>query len=106
IANACELNKRVIYATDGAGRVVGRKLIAISDDGKLVGFHTYSSLADEPARVALRGIFARYAAELAKRCRLELADEGVVSTLFAEAWYDDGVTPWSDERIAKPTTAS
>jgi hypothetical protein len=97
IANACELNKRVIYATDGAGRVVGRKLIAISDDDKLVGFHTYSSLADEPARAALRGVFARYAAQFAKRCGLELADEGIVPKLFAEAWYDDGVTPWNDD---------
>ncbi|HET9224769.1 MAG TPA: hypothetical protein VFO07_19810, partial [Roseiflexaceae bacterium] len=101
IANACELNKRVIYATDGAGRAVGRKLIAISDEGKLVGFHTYSSLADEPARAALRAVFGRYAAEFAKRCRLELADQGQVPKLLAEAWYDDGVTPWGEDRVAQ-----
>jgi hypothetical protein len=98
VANACELNKRVIYATDGAGRVVGRKLIGINAEGKLVGFYTYSSLADEPARAALRAIFVRYAAAFAARCGLELADQGVVATLFAEAWYDDGVVPWGDDR--------
>jgi hypothetical protein len=105
IANACELNKRVIYATDGAGRVVGRKLIAINDQGKLVGFYTYSSLADEPGRAALRAVFARYAAEFALRCGLELADQGQVPTLFAEAWYDDGVTSWCDDRLSKPLSS-
>jgi hypothetical protein len=104
IANACELNKRVIYATDGAGRVVGRKLIAVGDDGKLVGFHTYSSLADEPARAALRAVFASYATDFATRCGLELADQGVVSRLFAEAWYDDGVTPWGEDRVSNPSS--
>jgi hypothetical protein len=94
----------VIYATDGAGRVVGRKLVAVGDDGKLVGFHTYSSLADEPARAALRAVFARYATDFAARCGLELADQGVVSTLFAEAWYDDGVTPWGEDRVSKSSS--
>jgi hypothetical protein len=93
----------VIYATDGTGRVVGRKLIAINGEGKLVGFYTYSSLADEPARAALRDVFARYAGEFARRCGLELAEQGQVPTLFAEAWYDDGVTPWSDDQISKPS---
>jgi hypothetical protein len=101
IANACELNKRVIYATDGAGRVVGRKLIAISDEGKLVGFHTYSSLADTPARAALAAVFAHYAADFAARCGLELADQGQVQKLFAEAWYDDGIVPWRDDTVAE-----
>lgn len=85
IANACELNKRVIYATDSTGRVVGRKLIGLNQEGKLVGFYTYSSLTNEPIREVLRAIFVRYAADFAARCRLELADEGVVPRLFAEA---------------------
>jgi hypothetical protein len=95
VANACELNKRVIYARDGAGRVVGRKLIGVNSDGKLVGFYSYTNVGK--AANALRAIFRRYAAGFAAACGLELADEGTVPTLFAQAWYDDGVVPWSEQ---------
>jgi hypothetical protein len=95
VANACELNKRVIYAYDGAGKVVGRKLIGINRDGNLIGFYTYSTLGEENGK-ALRAIFRRYCADFAQKCGLALAEEGTIPRLFAERWYDDGVVPWSD----------
>jgi hypothetical protein len=94
VANACELNKRVIYAYDGVGRVVGRKLIGIDKEGKLVGFYTYSTLGEKEGAVELRAIFNRYCAGFAARCGLELADVGTVPRLFAEKWYDDGTVAW------------
>ncbi|MEO5952285.1 MAG: hypothetical protein ABIQ44_07460, partial [Chloroflexia bacterium] len=95
VANACELNKRVIYAYDGLNRVVGRKLIGINADGKMVGFYTYSTLGDEEGK-ELRSIFRRYCADFAKKCGLELSEKGTIPKLYAEAWYDDGVVEWSD----------
>jgi hypothetical protein len=95
VANACELNKRVIYARDGKGNVVGRKLIGISMEGKLVGFQTYCSLDEEAGGRELRALFDRYAAQFARRCGLELASEGTVPRLFAQSWYDDGAVPWN-----------
>ena len=95
VANACELNKRVVYAYDSMDRVIGRKLIGINRDSKLIGFYTYSTLGDEEGK-ALRSIFRRYCADFAQRCGLELADQGTVPRLYAEAWYDDGAVPWSD----------
>src|SRR5688572_2507823 len=100
VANACELNKRVIYARDGKGTVIGRKLLGISNEGKLVGFHTYCAIEDEAGGKELRAFFYRYAAEFAKRCGLELADEGTVPRLFAQSWYDDGAVAWVDEEQA------
>lgn len=104
IANACELNKRVIYAYDGAGRVVGRKLIGISDQGKLVGFHTYSTLGDEEGN-ALRALFHRYCADLAARCGLELADNGTIPHLIATQWYDDGTVAWGEDKARQKQSA-
>jgi hypothetical protein len=95
VANACELNKRVVYAYDGAGKVVGRKLIGINREGKLVGFYTYSMLGQAEGN-ALRAIFRRYCVDFAQKCGLELAEAGTIPRLFAERWYDDGVVPWSD----------
>jgi hypothetical protein len=94
VTNACELNKRVVYATDGAGRIVGRQLLAIGEDGGLLGFHIYVQLGESAANAALRTIFRRYAGLVAGRCGLALADSGRVPLLFAQGWYDDGVVPW------------
>ena len=106
MANACELNKRVIYARDGAGRVVGRKLIGINADGCLIGFHTYTSLPGEAGNSALREVFRRYAADFAERCGLQLAQGGTVPTLFAEEWYDDGVVEWMVAEAQSPSAGS
>ncbi|MBC8076010.1 MAG: hypothetical protein H7Y32_08045, partial [Chloroflexales bacterium] len=97
VANACELNKRVIYAADGAGRIVGRQLVALNADGALVGFHVYTNLPDHASASALRAVFRRYAALFALRCGLPLADDGSTPVLFAERWYDDGIVPWDEE---------
>lgn len=97
VANACELNKRVIFARDEKGRVVGRKLIGLNEDGKLIGFYTYTSLQDTKANQELRRCFARYCEIFAERCGLEMAEEGTIPRLFAEQWYDDGVVKWRGE---------
>ena len=103
VANACELNKRVVYARDAAGHVLGRKLIGLGESGDLVGFHTYCALTGDAENDALRDIIRRYAASFAARCGLRLADAGTVPTLFAEAWYDDGAVPWdARERPQNP----
>lgn len=102
VANACEQNKRVLYATDSKGRVVGRKLIGLTADYHLVGFRTYTSLPGE-AGDALRAAIGRYLAAFAARCRVPLADEGSVPILLAEGWYDDGVVAWGDETAACPS---
>lgn len=96
VANAVDLNKRVIYARDAAGRVVGRKLIGVSAEGRLVGFHTYRSTGSPEADERLPALFATYARAFAAACGLELADQGTIPTLVAGAWYDDGEVAWGD----------
>jgi hypothetical protein len=84
----------VIYAVDAAGRVVGRKLIAISEDWLLVGFSTYTALDKEESSAAVSRILQRYVERFAAACGLQLASYGEVPKLFAEEWYDDGVVEW------------
>jgi hypothetical protein len=101
VANACELNKRVIYAYDNLDRVVGRKLIGINAEGKMIGFYTYSTLGDDEGK-ELRAIFRRYCADFGRKCGLELSETGTIPRLYAEAWYDDGVVAWSDSEDTQP----
>lgn len=95
VANACEINKRVVYATAGDGRIVGRQLIAITEDWGLVGFRIYTNRPDGPTDDALRGLFRRYAGAVAAACGLPLADSGRAPLLFAQEWYDDGIWGWA-----------
>lgn len=105
VANACEANKRVVFARDDAGRSVGRQLIAINEEGGLVGFRVYSTVDSDAGGRGLRSIFRRYAAAVAARCGLRLADDGPVPRLFAQAWYDDGVYSWTDDEGREETAA-
>jgi hypothetical protein len=109
VANATELNKRVIYARDGKDRVIGRKLVAINDKGGLVGFRTYTSLDWDKGGKQLNGIFRRYATTFAELCHLEMQNEGNVPTLLAGHWYDDGIVNWNEDieqATASPGMAS
>jgi hypothetical protein len=96
IANACELNKRVVYATDGSGNVIARKLIAISKAGGLLGYHTYCSVEQPAVAQHIRSITTRYLRQFAQTCGLALADTGAPAQLLAPHWYDDGEVAWSD----------
>jgi hypothetical protein len=43
VAAAVEVNKRVLYLRDARGRVQGRRLLALTREGELLGFHSYGS---------------------------------------------------------------
>ena len=106
VANATELNKRVIYARDGKGRVIGRKLIAINEQGALVGFRTYTNLGWKEGGRELSVIFRRYATTFAQACGLQMQAEGNVPHLLTRHWYDDGITDWYEDTDAAPENRS
>jgi hypothetical protein len=121
VANAAEANKRVIYVYadppttsrrrgDAAPpRVIGRKLIALTRDGRLIGYRTYGTLpskettdaAADPGRQWLKRALDNFCRDLAQRCGAKLApvtadeEAALVASnkpalaLFAK-WYDDG----------------
>lgn len=97
VTNASELNKRVIYAADDRGNVVGRKLIAVNAEGRLVGFRTYTACTDPKQNAHLARLFRQYAEAFARRCRLELDEKGEVPRLFVSDWYNDGIVPWNED---------
>ena len=99
VANACDANKRVLYARDGKGRIVARQLLALTETQALVGFSLYSTV-EGTARAAIAAQVNAFVERFAQRCGLTLAVEGSVVTLLASHWYDDGVVPW--ENLTEP----
>jgi hypothetical protein len=86
VANVVDVNKHVIYARDGHGRVVGRCLVALTDGGRLLTFNPY---CHEP-ELGLDELVGRLAERLAEEMGTQVARGGTVPPLVAPEWYDDG----------------
>ena len=86
VANAIDVNKRVLYARNPRGSVQGRCLLALTSRGRLLTFHPYCHDDDERFSAAV----AEFAATLARRMGTRCAAHGTVEPLEASGWYDDG----------------
>jgi hypothetical protein len=105
IANAVECNKQVLYLNDSHGVIIGRKLIGLTVDGHLFGFHSYgaSCLVElerpESPRVWIKIAFDLACLELMRRTGAQF-DQSTDATQAAEklnlsaAWYNDGPEPF------------
>ena len=85
-SNAADINKHVVYARDERGRVVGRCLLALTEDGNLLTFEPYCHDSD----LELGKMIGQLAATLALRMNRVLVPRGKVPCLVAPDWYDDG----------------
>ena len=90
LTNAIDVNKQVIYGRTASGTVVARKLIAVTDDGAMLGYRSY---AFEHAEAVDR-VLCRELAQHARGCGFDLATEGRPTALHGTFWYDDGTEPW------------
>jgi hypothetical protein len=101
IANATDVNKRVMYVRDSSGKVYARKLIAISEDFELLGYETYVTTMTDEQEEVIETVVNDYAKALAAACGLRLAEDGAVRILVSKSWYDDGTISW-DRPQKKP----
>jgi hypothetical protein len=85
-ANAADIDKRLLYARDGAGQVAGRCLLGLTAEGSLLTFEPYC----HDGGLGFGKICADFADELARRMRTRRTGSGRVPLLVAAAWYDDG----------------
>ena len=86
VANATDVNKGVVFARDDAGRVIGRCLLAITEDGGLLTFRRY---CHDP-EAGFDRMVEDFATSLAPRMGTIVLQRGKVPDLVADAWYDDG----------------
>ncbi len=85
-ANAADVNKRVVYARDEAGRVVGRVLLGLTDGGGIVTFHPYAHAKE----IGFGEIVRRFVLALADAMGTMDLPSGDVARLVSPDWYDDG----------------
>ncbi|MBX3219925.1 MAG: hypothetical protein KF795_05350 [Labilithrix sp.] len=96
VLNAIDANKRVLYVRNANGRVVARKLLAISKDARLIGYNLYVSVRGAEER-AIRAAVRETCCELARDTGAPLAATGEPAELHEGFWYDDGTVPFDED---------
>ena len=107
VANAVEVNKRVLYVRNGREQIIGRKLIFVNRQGILFGCESYGSGWDDESEFAgrpwIKILLDLLSLEIAREAGFKLADQRRQSKLekdgdddiakdlaiFAK-WYFDG----------------
>ncbi len=90
VANAVDSNKQVLYA-EMNGEIIGRKLIALNDEGEIVQFRTYNNRLD----LNIDNMFNQYLIDLSTETNAKLGNRGNVSNIVAQRWYNDGIVPFN-----------
>ena len=105
VANAADVNKRLLIATDPDGKFLARQLIALTEEDTLACFQPYHPDPDDPR---LLRAFAAYNLHLARLLALPLHDpasEYTIARTVCRHWYDDGLwTPPEDPLPAATQT--
>jgi len=89
VANAVDVNKQILYA-EMDGEIVGRKLIALNDESKIVQFQTFNNRLDLDIDV----LFQNYLIDLSKETNTEISTNGFVPQIVSQRWYNDGIQPF------------
>ncbi len=86
VANAADINKRVLYARDPAGKILGRCLLTLTREGGILTYHPYA----HDRRLGFPTLVKRFVRALAEQVGSEPVESGSVDMLVARDWYDDG----------------
>ena len=96
VMNAIDANKRVLYVRNADGKIVARKLLAITKELGLVGYNTYVAVSGAEER-AIRAAVEAMCRTIGDEIGAPLLREGVPDQLHAGFWYDDGTVGWTDD---------
>ncbi len=86
VANYIDVNKQVLFCRDEKNRVLGRCLMALTDDGGLLLFFPYS----HDKSIDFPTLAKQFGEKLAKQLKAMITKDGQVATLASRQWYDDG----------------
>lgn len=89
-AAALDANKRVLYARDSEGRVVGRQLLAWADSDELVTFTPYPHAMLGELRAAFARYDALFAAALGIPQHDARGDDYRITGILSRGFWDDG----------------
>jgi hypothetical protein len=87
VCNAADINKKIIWAKDEKGEILGRILVGITDEGKLAQFRVFNN----NPRLDVESCYKDFISEFAGELKTEITSKGNIKELVGENWYDDRV---------------
>jgi hypothetical protein len=96
VVNAVDANKRVLYVRSREGKVLARKLLAVTSDRRMLGYNLYVSVTGAEER-EIRAAVLRVCRTIADEAGLTFAVSGEPERLHGEFWYDDGAVPFDGD---------
>ncbi len=87
VCNAADINKKIIWAKNEKGEVLGRVLVGITKEGELASFRVFNN---DP-RIDLEKCYKDFISELAEDIKTKVTVSGKIEQLVGENWYDDGI---------------
>ncbi len=85
-SNAADVNKQVVYGYNEKGQVVGRCLLALTNEGGIITFEAYT----HDPKLEFEEMVRQWVTDLAEQMNTRVLPDGKVSNLVATDWYDDG----------------
>ncbi|MEZ4848812.1 MAG: hypothetical protein R3B93_09385 [Bacteroidia bacterium] len=103
VKNATDVNKKVIFARDSKGTVIGRKLIGISLQYRLIGFETYVSTSskDKELKNEIQLLFDHFCQDQAEKANIPLSNHGKLAEINEGFWYFDGLVNFDNQFFRK-----
>ncbi len=92
VPNTTDINKRTVWAEDEKGNILGWKLIAITEEGKITGFQDLKN----DTRIDLQSCYKDFCSEFANNLKTKLASKGEIVELVGEHWYNDGIVEFDN----------
>lgn len=82
-----DFNKQVLYARNDQRKVIGRQLIALSEQNQLVCFSAYPVKISEK----IKGFFKKYDRQLARELDIPICSSQKydIKNILSQGWYDD-----------------
>lgn len=97
VPNFMDANKQLLVLLDDSGKMVGRKLLAISRGNELLGYRLYLASDAEESKQVYDAVYVevqQYCQNLANRVGLVLGSDSEPHKLHGSNWYDDGTHDW------------
>lgn len=96
VPNLYDANKAVIFAFTDDNVVRARKLVTVTNDCRLLPYHTYLNVEDDADGERLRREIDFFCGEWASSAGLQLGESGEPAQI-SHTWYDDGCIEWMED---------
>lgn len=89
VTNVVDVNKQIVYVKDENGKIIGRILIGLNNEGEIVGYRLYNLDKRLDLEPYVKDFIHNYAEKIGAKVGIKSSPEALNAN-----WYDDGIKDW------------